>query len=73
MLVNKTTKRLPAYWASYLINNDASGLEPEERVQADDYLIANKLPFPVDVDLENTSWGQFNGLGTELAKYTFLT
>lgn len=38
---------LPAHWASYLINNDASGISAEEKAQADRFLKENELPFPV--------------------------
>ena len=41
------TYTLPAYWASYLINGDASGLEPGEQEQIDAWLAKEGLPSPV--------------------------
>ena len=35
MAKEQTTITLPAYWASYIINGDDSGLEPSEREIAD--------------------------------------
>jgi hypothetical protein len=61
---------LPAYWASYLINGDASGLEPEEKKACDDYLTKRELPGPVDC--KPAGFGRFDGLGCELETYTFL-
>lgn len=43
------THSLPAYWASYLINGDDSGLSAEEKQEADDYLEKNNFPNFVDV------------------------
>lgn len=37
------TVKMPAAWASYLINGDASGLEPGERPKIDAYLKAQKI------------------------------
>lgn len=37
----------PAYWASYLINCDASGLDPEEKERADRFLARIGHGFPV--------------------------
>lgn len=34
---------LPAYWASYLINGDASGLEADEKLACDTFLENEKL------------------------------
>lgn len=34
---------LPAYWASYLINGDASGLSPDDKANADSFLQRNAL------------------------------
>lgn len=65
--------RLPAYWASYLINNDASGLEPGEREQIDAWLEKQDLPKPVDVGEAHFSWSNdATDLGGDTATYTFL-
>ena len=44
--------RLPASWASYLINGDASGLETGEQERIDAFLKAEALPDPVDCESE---------------------
>jgi hypothetical protein len=33
--MNFETVTAPAYWASYLVNGDASGITPEEKAHAD--------------------------------------
>ena len=62
------TYDLPAHWASYLINGDCSGLEPEDIELCDTK--TKDLGSCVDVS-EDTFFGQFNGLGCDLATYTF--
>jgi hypothetical protein len=37
---------LPAYWASYLINGDASGISDDDKQAADSWLKHNDLPGP---------------------------
>ena len=51
-----TTRTLPAYWASYLINNDASGIDPQEKAQADEFLAREKLPMPSNYTDERLQW-----------------
>lgn len=69
------TYSLPVYWASYLINGDASGLEGGEQETIDTWLSA--LPFgwqPVDVR-EDYSFRSSNDAGTlagDCADYTFI-
>ena len=62
---------MPSYWASYLINGDASGMEDAEQKQCDDYL---RKEFGEDwdvVDCGDTSFfGTFEGLGHDLIQYT---
>jgi hypothetical protein len=41
----------PAYWASYLINGDDSGLEPGEKERADQYLKKEGIRSVLDVAL----------------------
>jgi hypothetical protein len=69
-----------AYWASYLINNDASGLTDAELATCDAWLVANGLEHAefVDVDEPYFSWsyGFHTGAecqGGDLAEYTYLT
>jgi hypothetical protein len=68
------TYTLPAYWASYLINGDASGLEPADKAAADAFLARENLPGPVDCGEQYFS--RHNDAGTGLAgdvcDYTFL-
>jgi hypothetical protein len=68
-----------AYWASYLINNDASGLTDEEVALADAWLVANGLEHSPCVDVGEPffswSYGFHTGAdcqGGDLAEYTFL-
>jgi hypothetical protein len=74
-------RTLPAIWASYLINGDASNLETEEQRQADKYLKAEGLRSPVGIDSEaegfrhtnDASWmGGSASLAQECAVYSFL-
>ena len=44
--------RLPASWASYLINGDASGLETGEQERIDAFLTSENLGLPVDCESE---------------------
>ncbi len=41
------TYTLPAYWASYLINGDDSGISPEDKAACDAFHAARGLPSPV--------------------------
>ena len=43
---------LPASWASYLVNGDASGLETGERERIDAFLASENLGSPVDCESE---------------------
>ena len=44
--------RLPAPWASYLVNGDASGLETGEQERIDAFLKSEGLPTPIDCESE---------------------
>ena len=66
---------LPAYWASYLINDDESGLEGEDQYYADQFMARHNLPAPVSCSDE--SWfsrhnDSGNGLGGDVLEFTFL-
>ena len=45
---------LPAYWASYLMNGDASGLETGERERIGAFLKSEGLSSPVDCESESS-------------------
>jgi hypothetical protein len=64
---------LPAYWASYLINGDASGLEEEDQRACDAWLARN--PGGSCVDCGESYFSHRNDAGTlagDVAEYTFL-
>lgn len=66
---------LPAYWASYLINGDDSGIAASTKAQADKFLADNNLPAPCSCSDEPWySWrnDSGNGLGGDVLEYTFL-
>lgn len=67
------TYNLPAYWASYLINGDSTGLEEEEIKEVDAFLERNGLGCCIDVDNEQEfSWANdANQLGGAVADFTF--
>jgi hypothetical protein len=68
----KTIKaELPAAWASYLINDDCSGLEHNEAHEIHACLEDMELNNCIDVS-EETFPLRFNGLLTECATYTFI-
>ncbi len=68
------TYTLPAYLASYLINNDASGITSEDQYYADKFLADRNLPMPSTCG-ESYFSGR-NDIGDKLAgdvcDYTFL-
>ena len=58
--------RLPAPWASYLINGDASGLATGEQERIAAFLAAENLGSPVDCEQE-ASFSHFCDASGELA------
>ncbi len=64
------THDLPAYWASYLINGDDSGINFTDKVEADHFLKFRNLPSPVSC--EPAGIGRYNGLMCDLETYSFL-
>jgi len=65
---------LPSYWASYLINGDASGIDFCEQEECDAFLIKEKLVNCVDVS-GDTFFSRTNDastLGSECANYRFV-
>jgi hypothetical protein len=68
-------RSIPAYWASYLINDDASGLEAGEEEQIDAWLAREGLPSPVSCGDEAgfSRWNDAHtGLAGDVLDYTFL-
>jgi len=65
---------LPAHWASYLINGDASGISLVEKLECDAFLKSHGLPMPVSCsDEEWFSWrNDANTLGGSVMDFTFL-
>jgi hypothetical protein len=57
---------LPSYWASYLINNDSSGLDSQDLAECIEH--TKGLSF-LSVS-ENEYCARFNGLLTMVANYT---
>lgn len=69
------TYTLPAYWASYLINGDDSGISDSDRANADAWLEFRKLPSPVSCSDE--AWfgypdAPLNGPAGNVLDFTFL-
>lgn len=68
-----------AYWASYLINGDASGLDSMDKIEADRWVIDNLEPGDAIVDCGEPyfswSYGLYTGShyrGGDLVRYTVL-
>ena len=68
--VRVETYDLPAYWASYLINGDESGIEGKDQYEADKFLAEHNLPAPVTC--EPAGIRRFNGLMCDMETYSFL-
>ena len=68
---------LPEYWASYLINGDASGVSDEEKASVDRFIEVNELQRWTCADVSEHTWfsrwcdapGQLAGT---MALYTFV-
>lgn len=74
MKLEPITYILPAYWASYLINGDYSGISPEEKKQADKFIEGVKLGMPVSCS-EESYFSKYNDAGLlpgDVLEYTFL-
>jgi len=72
--MNTETYTLPAYWASYLINGDASGLEDGEQAAIDSWLAKNGNPNIVSCDGE-PFFSRYNDAGQlagDMLEYTAL-
>ena len=73
--MKSATYTLPLYWASYLINLDATGLEAGEQEVIDRFLARESLDFPVTCSQE-AYFSRHNdartGLAGDVLDYTFL-
>lgn len=69
-----TQYTLPTYWASYLVNGDASGLETSE-VRAVDEWLEREGDIGVCVDVSEDSWFAWRNdagiIGGDVATFTF--
>ena len=73
--IETTAFRLPAYWASYLINGDASGLEDEDQADCDAFLASVPEWRACDCEGESFFAGS-NDAGTlagDCLDYTFIS
>lgn len=71
--ITTVTYSMPVYWASYLINGDASGIDDDEIKQADAAIEDIGLGAPVDVsDSDFRHRGDYGSLAGDYADYTFL-
>lgn len=64
-----TTIALPSHWASYLINGDKSGLDPQDIAECDER--TKGLSFLLVS--ENEYCARYNGLLTQMLNYTIVT
>lgn len=70
------TLSAPACWASYLINGDASGLEPQDKIACDQWIQTEDIGLPLDCSEEEYfAWGHdafhFMPVGATCLDYTF--
>lgn len=67
------TYTLPAYWASYLINGDHSGLSDEDKAECDAFMEKEGNPNIVDCGEQYFSWhNEATDLGGDVREYTAL-
>lgn len=69
--------KAPAYWASYLINGDASGLDDAEARECDAWIARIGLGAPVDVEecgfgILYVDWARSHQWCGEVAEFSFL-
>jgi hypothetical protein len=72
MPIKATTYTLPSYWASYLINGDASGLEAGEQETIDAFVAKEGNPHFVYCG-EEPYFSRYNDAGTlagDVVQYT---
>lgn len=72
--MNIETYKLPAYWASALINGDYSGLNDAEEKQINNWLDSHKKEgcrmWCLDCG-EESEFSTFKGMGCDLLEYNF--
>lgn len=61
----------PAFWASYLINDDPSGLDQADIDLCDNVTKDFGYCVAAFSDDDQTFFGQFKGIGCDLCEYTF--
>ena len=72
--MDTVTYTAPAYWASYIVNGDSSGLDPSEHEAADAFL-ATLPPDAVIAECEEVGFAWSNDAtdeGGNCCTYTFL-
>lgn len=69
--IETVTYKLPAHWASYLINGDASGLEDGEQAVIDAWMVKEGNPHICDCGESYFSWtNEATSLGGDVCDYT---
>jgi len=66
------TVALPAAWASYLVNGDASGLDAAEKAEADETVSQLGIAHHDFHDVGAVYIGKFGGMQREMTDYVFL-
>ena len=66
--------KLPAYWACYIFNGDATGLEDGEQEEIDSFIERESNPFPIHfVDCGESYFSRINdanNLGGDVCDFT---
>lgn len=57
-LEERNTKFVPSWALCYIVNNDASGLEPDEIADVDEWVDANRVSTVVPIEDENGEWDE---------------
>ena len=71
-MIQTQTFTLPIYWASYLINDDASGLTDDEQTEINEWCAAHAPGPCIDVgEAEFTIHGDDGPSGADRAEFTF--
>lgn len=76
MALQTLTITAPSHWASYLINGDASGIEPEDVAACDAWIAREGVGLPVSCDDAGFRWRHDAyaecPLGSDCQDYIFL-